>query len=243
MGKYFKYALGEILLVVIGILIALQINNWNEDRKNNYIEQETLLSLKSDLKSALDQLDIKINQNNTYIKNDSIALELIQNKSSIPVDSLYSLLLTHIFTPTFDPELGTLNEILNTGKMEIIKNKEIRNHISSWNRYMDELDEVDKRLIYLDDNVKTPLYLKNIPYKNSLNYIIDPSSPNSTLWANKISKSNFKTGITENFYSLEFENLLSNYLLYGTIQKSRLGDLEEKMINMISLINKELKND
>ena len=32
-GKYFKYALGEIILVVIGILIALQINNWNEDRK------------------------------------------------------------------------------------------------------------------------------------------------------------------------------------------------------------------
>ncbi|MBO0341043.1 hypothetical protein J0654_05270 [Muricauda lutimaris] len=33
-GKYLKYALGEILLVVIGILIALQINNWNENRKN-----------------------------------------------------------------------------------------------------------------------------------------------------------------------------------------------------------------
>ena len=33
-GKYFKYAIGEILLVVIGILIALQINNWNENRKN-----------------------------------------------------------------------------------------------------------------------------------------------------------------------------------------------------------------
>lgn len=33
-GKYFKYAIGEIVLVVIGILIALQINNWNESRKN-----------------------------------------------------------------------------------------------------------------------------------------------------------------------------------------------------------------
>ena len=42
MGKYFKYAVGEILLVVIGILIALQINNWNEGRKQN-IEQKALL--------------------------------------------------------------------------------------------------------------------------------------------------------------------------------------------------------
>jgi uncharacterized protein DUF6090 len=37
-GKYFKYAIGEILLVVIGILIALQINNWNEQNKNTESE-------------------------------------------------------------------------------------------------------------------------------------------------------------------------------------------------------------
>ena len=37
-GKYFKYAIGEIVLVVIGILIALSINNWNEQRKNNSYE-------------------------------------------------------------------------------------------------------------------------------------------------------------------------------------------------------------
>ena len=38
-GKYFKYAFGEIILVVIGILIALQINNWNENRKNKIKEK------------------------------------------------------------------------------------------------------------------------------------------------------------------------------------------------------------
>ena len=41
-GKYFKYAIGEIILVVIGILIALQINNWNEGKK--LVEKEFLLS-------------------------------------------------------------------------------------------------------------------------------------------------------------------------------------------------------
>lgn len=55
-SKYFKYALGEIILVVIGILIALSINNWNEDRKNEKYQQE-ILTL--------------INQN---LQNDSIAL-------------------------------------------------------------------------------------------------------------------------------------------------------------------------
>ena len=48
-GKYFKYAIGEIVLVVIGILIALQINNWNENRKVQEQETRVYLELKSDL--------------------------------------------------------------------------------------------------------------------------------------------------------------------------------------------------
>ena len=48
-AKYFKYAIGEIILVVIGILIALSINNWNEQRKNAIKEESALTQLKKDL--------------------------------------------------------------------------------------------------------------------------------------------------------------------------------------------------
>jgi hypothetical protein len=44
-GRYLKYAIGEVILVMIGILLALQINNWNEERKNTIIEHGTLESL------------------------------------------------------------------------------------------------------------------------------------------------------------------------------------------------------
>lgn len=47
-GNYLKYAIGEIILVVIGILIALQINNWNENRKNDKIEHNYLISLQEE---------------------------------------------------------------------------------------------------------------------------------------------------------------------------------------------------
>ena len=58
-GKYLKYAIGEIALVVIGILIALQINNWNENKKTKLEEQLLLKDLQIDLQLNLEQLNGK----------------------------------------------------------------------------------------------------------------------------------------------------------------------------------------
>jgi lipopolysaccharide/colanic/teichoic acid biosynthesis glycosyltransferase len=55
--KYLKYAIGEIVLVVIGILIALQINNWNESRKNGTKEKEYLEGIKTDLEIDVKYID------------------------------------------------------------------------------------------------------------------------------------------------------------------------------------------
>ena len=52
-GKYLKYAIGEIILVVIGILIALQINNWNEDRKSEAKKQDYYVQLLDDLNNDI----------------------------------------------------------------------------------------------------------------------------------------------------------------------------------------------
>jgi hypothetical protein len=51
-GRYFKYAIGEIVLVVIGILLALSINNWNEDRKDKILEQNYLLKFMKNSKTT-----------------------------------------------------------------------------------------------------------------------------------------------------------------------------------------------
>ncbi|MAX69627.1 MAG: hypothetical protein CMC76_00780, partial [Flavobacteriaceae bacterium] len=56
-AKYFKYAIGEIILVVIGILIALQINNWNDNNKKNELEQEALYNLKVDFELNKKELE------------------------------------------------------------------------------------------------------------------------------------------------------------------------------------------
>ena len=65
-GKYLKYAIGEIVLVVIGILIALQINTWNENKKKTVLEIKHLKELKSDIVETLKDVnkDVKYQNKN-----------------------------------------------------------------------------------------------------------------------------------------------------------------------------------
>lgn len=64
-SKYFKYAVGEILLVVIGILIALQINTWNQNRQDRIQKQQILVQLLNEYTNNLDQLNQKMMKEKT----------------------------------------------------------------------------------------------------------------------------------------------------------------------------------
>ncbi len=90
-GKYLKYAIGEIILVVIGILIALSINNWNEKRKAKLqFENETqryLLSISKDLKSDLKTIDDIINRFSKQYEAGVIVLEALESQKQKVLDS------------------------------------------------------------------------------------------------------------------------------------------------------------
>ena len=150
MGKYFKYAIGEILLVVIGILIALQINNWNEARKTQAKEIEILNGFKNGLEfdiSQLDSISFHYARARTSI---NIILEHLENDLSYS-DSLAA----HFFNSTLIYDSGGLTdgvfETLKSVGFDMISNKEILEQIiliyeeqnpwmQNWEtRYFDEL--------------------------------------------------------------------------------------------------------
>ena len=83
-SKYFKYAIGEIVLVVIGILIALQINNWNQNRLDRNFENVMLKEVKNSLESDMEIYDIFVQR--ASAKKDGIQelLQLIDSKKSYP---------------------------------------------------------------------------------------------------------------------------------------------------------------
>ena len=87
-SKYFKYAIGEIILVVIGILIALQINNWNENRKLQQREVQILKEIKSDLFQTKKDIVEAVNNHKEVVGTSQYLLEAIHLKLSYS-DSIF----------------------------------------------------------------------------------------------------------------------------------------------------------
>ena len=127
-GKYLKYAIGEILLVVIGILIALQINNWNEYQKERTSEIEILKELKENLNQDIVNLEIRIAENTKYITANKKVLAHLEQRTML-TDSLkmqYALLSAF---STFRPITAGYENLKSEG-VNRIQNKELRNAIT-----------------------------------------------------------------------------------------------------------------
>jgi hypothetical protein len=144
-GKYFKYAIGEIILVVIGILIALQLNSLQQDKTNDKTEIRYVSNLISELER--DSTGLK----NTYqiaiqkIRSKVILLDLIDNERQ--EDSLTFHFNETIF-PFYEytPLKSTYTEMISNGNLGIIKPNVQRKNIIEFYSSMDEFITTEKLL-------------------------------------------------------------------------------------------------
>ena len=132
--KYFKYAIGEIILVVIGILIALQINNWNEGRKERNLEKKLLLEYKTELDYNYKSLNFAINAMDKRADRCAILLKFIE-EDLLYTDSLsyqYSVLSSSLGKSYISS--SAFNAIEEKG-FDIIKNDSLKNRITLLHTY------------------------------------------------------------------------------------------------------------
>lgn len=132
--RYLTYAIGEIVLVVIGILIALQINNHNEQLKVLAKEQKYLASLKEEFEFNKVQLEKVVTSNAKF---GDAARELLKFAGpAVPRPSeeeFIRLFLRMINAEVqYRPSNGVLQEIISSGKLEIFRDPELRKLLSSW---------------------------------------------------------------------------------------------------------------
>jgi Family of unknown function (DUF6090) len=127
-GKYFKYAIGEIVLVIVGILIALQVNNWNQKRIDTSSYNIILNSLVTDLENDVSELTNLI----TISKQQNKTISKIINTIKIPKDSLVTVFNILCFTPeSFTPNTSSFNILNNHGSFDLLKLKEVSTEVQS----------------------------------------------------------------------------------------------------------------
>ena len=129
MGKYFKYAIGEIVLVVIGILIALQINNWNEHRKDKLQEIAILKRLQNDIQSDLVDLNWSLESKNLMIEEYLICLDILTDKREGTKGEFLKNFRTILQVGGVTLNATTFNNLQNNGDLKLIKNKSLADSI------------------------------------------------------------------------------------------------------------------
>jgi hypothetical protein len=157
-SQYFKYAIGEIVLVVIGILIALQINNWNEERNNRKEEFFILDKLQSDLETDIENLVFTNKYLEIDIKNYIVSLEILGRKREASKEEFLKNFGSILAIISFDQNNTTFNNLVSSGKLEIITNKELYNAIVTY--YTDDYSSWDTALKDYTRNIIAPYLLK-----------------------------------------------------------------------------------
>jgi len=166
-SKYFLYAVGEIVLVVIGILLALQINTWNKEKQIKVLEHSTLVNLKEDLeiqKELLkEQIDYEV----------SIAVLIDSAQQYIGNDANKAILSRFLFElngrHTFKANRVTFNNIISNGSINLISEAKLQNSIIRYFQRLDYVESVvnNNNLYMVDSNFGA--FVSNNPLGLELN--------------------------------------------------------------------------
>tara|TARA_R110001592_G_scaffold3704_2_gene21327 strand:+ start:3327 stop:4064 length:738 start_codon:yes stop_codon:yes gene_type:complete len=234
--KYFKYAIGEIILVVIGILIALQINNWNENRKTSNTQEKYLILLK---KEALNNLK-SLNKSQDYLirleKGQEELLNLLSGDLDTITDNYIAevLLANYFKTSRFNYQNNVLSELKTTGELKNISNDSIRSQLMNQEGIVEKAKGQENNVYGLFDKGSdmidrygsqrriTEAYVKRKDY-------------------NKIPKSKRVLSNIALVKMPEFENILLSFM--GStlnLSNNHFPKLEEHFKTLIKLIDKEL---
>tara|TARA_R100000935_G_scaffold8302_7_gene17532 strand:+ start:161453 stop:162190 length:738 start_codon:yes stop_codon:yes gene_type:complete len=224
-SKYLFYAIGEIILVVIGILIALSINNWNQERQLQNEEKSILKNIHTEFLENKVALKLGFEENNQGSKAAITLLNLVgQKREHIQQHNLDSLMYVMLETGSYRPSENTISDLLQSGKLQLLQNEELKNLLYKWTRNLKKTDVSYSRVELKIDN-------ELIPYLSKYYSMKDIDMHGMLQWKNKTLLPIDKLYI---FEDIQFENIMDDYLYRVKSASNNLKQLEiiiEDIIN------------
>jgi hypothetical protein len=226
-GKYFKYAIGEIVLVVIGILIALQINNWNENRITSKEEIHVLEALKIGLEADL--ADLKFNEKSIQSSIASANKVIYSLENNLPYkDSIPDYIGDMMFPVVFVKSTSAFETLKSKG-INLIKNDALRSEIisvydSGYSFFISE----ESRIV-LDEAERALRELFSTRFEES--YVYDFNEPNYKPRLTPLNYETLKTDQEFKYFIKSYKNRLN--LLLNFHYQSKLLKVVKALINSI----------
>jgi hypothetical protein len=159
-SKYLLYAIGEVVLVMVGILLALQVNNWNEGKKREQIEKAFLRDINQEFKDNKMQFNKRMEQHFQIVKglDSMISIFPITTKNWDEILSIFHN-SKFVFYPSFNPSTSSLQSLINSSSFDVIKNERLRKHLLSWNDLVDDYKEEEDAANNVLRNLFYPIYI------------------------------------------------------------------------------------
>lgn len=215
--NYLWYAIGEILLVMIGILLALQVNNWNENKVKRSSELTYYKNVKNRLLDDKNLIQSQIDYNTRYGTQFKYANEIIEINDRTKIDTLGKIVVNLTRNSNFDGRDNIYESMVNSGQIRLLTNNEI----------IEGIRELEEHYLYVNR-------IENIHYDAMITYVIPSINPTVK----------FSTGEVQNadaLYKFEFQNLILSMLKVMDEKDGVYHRTIEHIDRLLELIDKELE--
>ncbi len=236
-SKYLKYALGEIVLVVLGILIALHLNNLSDLRKIHTKQENYLLLIEKEMNNNLNSLSKEQSNLTTSINSQKELLTLMHRDGILDTlnEVALSRLLVNAISASFavNYQNGALTELISSGSLKDIENDSIRGLLSSWEGKIYKLREQEKSL--------RELWIKTNDYFET-HGIVRTAMGQTNYWKYiELEKLFYFESNKHLLKSTIFENIFLIHLATSMhLHKNVYPKFEKDLKSLIDLINEEL---
>lgn len=215
--NYLFYAIGEILLVMIGISLAFQADNWNENRIKNNTERRYYENIRDQISDDKDLILSQRAFNIDFQKQFNYLNDIIESNDRTKVDSISYIVRNLTQYSDFDRQGNIYETLVNSGEIKLLRNHKIINGIR----------ELEERYIYINR-------MENIHYDAIMTHVIVSINP-------MISFSNMKVKKANELYSYEFQNLILSLLQIMTEKDKVYNEALLEIQNVNKLIELELE--
>jgi hypothetical protein len=217
-SKYFKYAIGEIILVVIGILIALSVNNWSQDNKDRKLGEDYLLRIHRDLVQDTISFRQIITSNNALREDikrlfDTLYHGVHNIKQVKYMGSIYDRALDQVFSPNDNTYKG----MINLGTLGLIQNIELKEEIvdlyseydqkrglftgiGQWMITVATAETIQTDFIKFNDGVSDIFTAPEMLNENDFAFLNDKEDPRFKMFVKAISATAFNQSASNGYY-------------------------------------------